>query len=177
MLCIIHKWFISRSLDTGKKLPAFVSSHLRRCRGCRDFHHLSGSLSRRLVRDGQVYLRERDEFLNERITSALTAKPEPVTPKRRNPVQIFVPAFAAALFVFVVAMGVILQNTKGRSPGTGSDPLTGLSELVPAKTTSLPEIVGRVESPMTSEMTGLKQSVDSAAKFLISCLDIKINPE
>ncbi|MFC2155361.1 hypothetical protein ACFLRB_02570 [Acidobacteriota bacterium] len=177
MLCIIHKWFVSRSLDTGKKLPGFVSSHLRHCGGCREFHQLSGSLSRRLARDGEVYLLERDEFLNERINSALTAKPQPVVVKKRNPAQIFVPAFAAALFVFVVAMGVILQNTKGVAPGANTNPLTGISELVPGKRASLPEIVGRVESPMESEMTGLKKSVGSAAKFLISYLDIKINPE
>lgn len=177
MLCVIHKWFVSRSLDTGKTLPGFVSSHLRHCSGCRDFHHLSGTLSRRLVQDAEIFLLERDEFLNERINTALTAKPKPVVVKRRNPAQIFVPAFAAALFVFVVAMGVILQNSKGRAPGTDPNPLTGLSELVPGKTASLPEIVGRLETPMESEMSGLKKSVDSAAKFLISCLDIKINPE
>ncbi len=177
MLCIIHKWFVSRSLDTGKKLPGFVSSHLRHCGGCRNFYHLSGSLSRRLARDGEVYLRERDEILNERINSALTAKPEPVVVKKRNPMQIFVPAFAAALFVLVVAMGIILQNTKARAPGANPNPLNGLAKLVPGETISLPEIAGRVQSPMESEMTGLKQSVGSAAKFLISCLDIKINPE
>jgi hypothetical protein len=29
---------------------------------------------------------------------------------------------------------------------------------------------------MEAEMSGLKETMNSAAKFLISCLDIKINP-
>ena len=175
MFCMITKWFISRSLDTGKKLPGFVTHHLQSCADCRNFHTLSGSLTQRLTRDGGVILRERDDALNERIHSSLAPEPQPVVVKRRKPSHIFVPAFAAALFVLVVAMGVVLQDRTPGAPGSDQNPLTGLSGLLPEKA-SLPELVGRVESPMETEMSGLKQTVNSAAKFLISCLDIKIDP-
>jgi hypothetical protein len=172
---MINKWFISRSSDTGKKLPGFVTRHLRSCSGCQKFSRLSGLLAQRLIRDGGVLLRERDDLLNERINSSLGPEPRPIITMKRKPFHIFVPAFAAALFILVVAMGVILQNTHPGPTLPGQNPLTGLSGLVSGNAT-LPELVRRVESPMESEMSGLKQTVNSAAKFLISCLDIKITP-
>lgn len=182
MFCFFHKWFISRTLDVGNRLPGFVSRHLGHCRECRDFYRLSGSLAPRLSHDAAEFLLERKDLLDERINSALASRREPeqnrepVFNRRRTPLFAPVPLLAAALLVLAVAIGLILQTIPPGTTGNDQNPFSSLSEIRLGKT-SLPEIIGRVESPIESEMTGLKQTVNSATEFLLSCLDIKINRE
>jgi len=178
MVCFIYKWFISRALDLGQGLPGFVTRHIHRCKTCREFSHLSEMLNQGLVKGASQFLREskRDDSLNEKILSALAAKPGLVLPKRRTFLSAAfpVPVLAAAVVVLVATIGIILQTIPSRVLNTGQDLMNGLSEFG-IKKTSLQDIVGRVESPLEAEMQELKQSVNSAAEFLISNLDIRID--
>lgn len=178
MFCFIYKWFISRALDLGKGLPGFVTRHVRHCKTCREFSHLSQLLNRELVREAPQFLRQskRDDSLNEKILSALTFKAGPVVPKKRGRLRspFRVPALAAAVVVLVVTIGIIWQTIPSRVPNTGGEIMNDLSELE-IGSVSWQDMVGGVESPLETEMQELKQSVHSAAEFLISNLDIKID--
>lgn len=182
MFCFIYKRLISRYLDMGNsrgEMPAFVARHVRRCDTCRKFHRLSQSLGRRLVADRSRFLRgsKNVDSLNEKIISALVTTPVP-TPRRR-PVggrfRLPVPVMAAALVVLVVTLGIIFQ-VGVRAPGAGEDMAIGL-EAIDFNKISLPEIVGRVESPIEAEMNSLKQSMKSAAEFISSVVDVELGPQ
>ncbi len=181
MFCFIHKWFVSRSLDTGESLPGFVVRHLAGCAECRNFERLSGSLANRLSQDAQALIRQHDDFLNERINSALAAgagkrvtQPFKASP-RRNPLLAPVPLLAAALLVIAVITGIIWQTIGDGQPGPGRERSLIAADFEIGKT-SLVEIAGRVQSPMAREMTALENTVKSAAGFIEECLDLKISP-
>jgi hypothetical protein len=171
MFCFINKWLISRSLDLGKRLPALVSCHLGHCRSCREFYRLSESISRRLSREAAEFIRKRDNRLNEKILSALTAKSTPRLVSRFRPWPL--PILAAASVVLVVAIGIVVLTTPGAAPVIDKNPLDDLSQLGIART-SLPEIAARLESPIDSEMQELTQSIKSASDFLLSCVDVQL---
>ena len=180
MFCNIYKWLISRSLDSGKGVPGIVSRHLGRCRGCREFSRLSQSLDRKLVGDASRFLQKStvNDSLNKKIILALAVKQPPVKFQRRRFLAAPVPALAAAVIVLAVAVGIILQTVTGpvKAPGTTNDIINDLSEfsIIDA---SFREAVGGIESPMETEIHELKQTLNSAAEFIISGLDIKIDQE
>ena len=174
MFCFIYKWIISWALDSGKGLPGAANHHIGRCSGCREYTRLSGLLATRLSQDAPGFLqRGHDSYdtLNIKITSALDAKSPPqLTPMRRF---YFMPkpALAAALVVLAVAIAVIFQVIPFTAPGTGERSINDLSESIvknPLK------VIEQVESPIESEIRSLGQSINSAAKFLVSRLDVKI---
>jgi hypothetical protein len=177
MFCFINKWLISRSLDLGKRLPALVTRHLGHCRSCREFYRLSESISRRLSREAAEFIRKRDNRLNEKILSALTAKSTPRLAPRFPRFPRFrpwpIPILAAASVVLVVAIGIVILTTPTAAPLIDKNPLDELSQLGIART-PLPEIAARLESPIDSEMQELRQSIRSASDFLLSCLDVQL---
>ena len=177
MFCNIYKWFISRSLDLGKKVPGFVSGHLRRCPACREFSRISESLNQRLADDASRFLHEStvNDSLNKKIISALAVKQRPKKTERRRFLTAPLPALAAAVVVLAIAVGIILQTIPAKAPGTTND-MMNLSEFS-ITNTFFQDAVGDIESPMETEILELKQSLDSAAEFLISGLDIQINQE
>lgn len=180
MFCFIYKWYISRALDLGKGLPGFVTRHLRDCSACREFSRLSQTLDRGLVQDASQFLqkghRNDPDPLSEKIIAALPARPLPLRAKKRHflPALFPAPVLAAAVIVAAVSIGIIFLTNPANVPGPAQNLINGLTELGIGKT-SLPDIAGRVESPIETEILELKQSVDSAAEFLIANLDIKLD--
>ncbi len=168
-----YRWMISQALDSGKGLAGVVTRHIRHCKACGDFYRLSQSLNHKLVQEGSGFLKESNDTLNEKIISALVTKSTPPLTKSR--IHLPIPALTAALVVLAVTVGIILQTipVNVNTPSTNKNPLSALSEFDIAKV-SFKEIIGRIESPIESEMLDLKQSIKSAAEFLISCLDVKI---
>ena len=51
MLCSLYKWYVSRSIDLGKPLPAFLSRHGLRCQACREFTDFCTTFESRAARD------------------------------------------------------------------------------------------------------------------------------
>jgi len=173
MFCFIYKWMISQALDSGKDLAGVVTRHIQHCSACGDFYRLSQSLNHTLVREASRFLGESNDTLNEKIISAIDTRSAPRLTKRRIPLPIS--ALAAALVVVAVTVGILLQTipVNVNTSISNKNPLNELTEFDIANI-SLKEIIGRVESPIESEMLYLKQSITSASEFLISCLDIKI---
>lgn len=174
MFCFVYKWMISWSLDSGKELPGSVNRHIVGCTSCREFARTSAELAARLTRDAPGFLQRSHDTLDSKITSALDGKPgHRLTPKRRfhfSPV----PVLTAALVVLLVTIAIIFQVIPITSPAPGESSIAEPPGTAIAKN-PLP-ILKKIESPIESEMNKLGKSINSAAKFLVSRLDIKISP-
>ncbi len=118
MLCSVHRWFISGSLDTGKPVPAIVRRHLTLCPSCKDFETSAHVMGNRLVEHGQTLLTHSHQGLEERIVSSLpgaiardsksgvtstTTKMETFFEMSRSYLR---PAMAAAVLLMVVSLGL-----------------------------------------------------------------------
>ena len=173
MFCFIYRWMISQALDSGKDSAGVVTRHIQHCSACRNFYRLSQSLNHKLVREAPGFLRESNDTLNEKIISALDTRPAPRLTKRR--IRLPIPALAAALVVVAVTVGILFQTipVNVNTSSTNENPLNFLTEF-DITHISLKDMMGRVKSPMESEMLYLKQSITSASEFLISCLDVQI---
>jgi hypothetical protein len=177
MFCFIYKWIISWALDSGKGLPGIVNRHIGRCSNCREFARVSGLLATRLTRDAPGFLqRNHDTYdtLNIKITSALDTKSPQLTLRRRFNFMPR-PALAAALVVLTVAIAVIFQVIPFNAPGPGENSIDDLSDSIIVKNPL--QVIEQVESPIESEIRSLGQSINSAAEFLVSCLDVKIGQQ
>ncbi len=177
MFCFIYQWLISWALDSGKELPGAANRHLGRCSKCRELARLSGLLNTRLTQDAPGFLQKKHdtfEWLNIKITSALDTKtPMPFTRRwsfNSRP-KLALAAATVVLVVLAAIIAVIFQVIPFTGPGKVQDSSITL-ESVTIKNPL--QVIQKVESPMESEMRSLGNSVHSAAKFLVSCLDVKI---
>ena len=178
MICFIYKWIISWVLDSGKELPGAVTRHIDRCGSCREFARVSGSLAARLTRDAPGFLQKNhdtNEWLNIKISSALDTK-TPTYSIRKQRFN-FMPklALTAALVLIAVITAVIFLAIPFTTPTPAEPSINELSNPVTAENPL--KIIQQVESPIESEMHSLGKSLNSAAKFLVSCLDVKIGQE
>lgn len=171
MFCSIYKWFISQALDSGKPFSSLVSRHLRRCTACREFAQFSESLQQRSVQDTDDILKGYDKTLDEKIISGLSKNPEPREISARKPV--FIPVVAAASAVLIITISVIWLTAPKSSQ---LDPLKTIYEF-DINQASLENKLASIESPLQEEIKGLRQTLNSTAKFLVSCLEYGIGEE
>lgn len=165
MFCSLYKWFISRAVDSGKPVSGFVGRHLRGCAACREFAEFSESIIQRSVQDTADILKGHDGALDEKIISRLSKSPEPKEESTRKPV--FYPAAAAVSAVLIIAIIIILLTT----PESRSlDPLRAIYEF-DINQASLEKKIVAIESPLEEEINGLREALNSTAKFLVSCLE------
>ncbi|MGD2087220.1 MAG: hypothetical protein PVH61_13635 [Candidatus Aminicenantes bacterium] len=179
MFCFIYKWMISWAMDSDKRLPGIVNRHIDRCSSCREFARLSGPLATRLTQDAPGFLQknhETNDRLNVKITAALDTKTPTQLTRRQRFNFLPKPALAAVLVLAVVAIAVILQVIPFTAP---APPVERSSNDLPKSVTikNPLQILAKVESPIESEMRSLGQSINSATKFLVSRLDVKIGQQ
>jgi hypothetical protein len=178
MFCFIYKWMISWALDSGKGLPGPANRHIDRCGSCREFARLSGFLAARLTQDAPGFLQKNHDtydWLNIKITSALDTKTPTQLTQRKRFNFMPKPALAAALVLVAVIIAVIFQVIPFTAPTPVERSINDLSESVTVKNPL--KVIQQVESPIETEMRSLGQSINSAAKFLVSRLDVKIGQQ
>ena len=165
MFCLMYKWFISRAVDSGKPVFPLVRRHLRGCSACREFAQVSESIIQRSAQDTADILEGHDSALDEKIISGLSKAPATKTPSARK--SVLIPSVAAASAVILITIGVILLSSPQSSP---LDSLRAVYAF-DIDQASLEEKMVAIESPLTEEFQGLRQTMNSTAKFLISCLE------
>lgn len=204
MRCMIYRWLISRILENeidnidkkdidkkdidkkDKRFPGYVKRHMERCHSCRTFAKLSRTIPARLNKDAKNIFnttdsKNRAENLSERVTSALQLEPNPrKVPAKRHPRRVPVLVPAMAVFIVVIITGYLLNVIPGLGPAKKSTPTVqpGLQLPQIAEISDRPilaSFVNRVESPIKSEMNELEQEVESAAKYVFSCLDPQLD--
>ena len=87
MWCFIHKWNISRAIDSGKPPAGLTKRHLDRCASCREFSRLSGDLEKRLATDAAALIEGADSSLAGRVmpTAAVGGPVESLSPAPSRP--------------------------------------------------------------------------------------------
>ncbi|MCK4760573.1 MAG: hypothetical protein KAW12_00140 [Candidatus Aminicenantes bacterium] len=175
MFCSIYKLLISQAEDTGKGLPGFVTRHLHRCDDCREFSRVSVSLTHRLTEEAGEFFQGRDKGLEERIISAVDRERKTQPVLRRRPYFLPRPVLAATVLVLAVSLGIIFQVIPPGDAGTNNNLFNGLTVLeLKLPEAPIEDIAVRVESPMTSELDGVKETVESGVKFIATVLDFNI---
>ena len=178
MLCFIYQWIISWALDSGKELPGAANRHIDRCSKCREFARLTGFLAARLTQDAPGFLQknhETAEWLNIKISTALDTKTPAQSIRRQHFHFMPKPALVAALVLVAVVITAIFLVAPFTAPAPGRLSIDDLPKPITVKNPL--QIIEKVESPMEAEMRSLGKSIDSAAKFLVSCLDVKIGQQ
>ncbi len=171
MFCSIYKWLISQALESGKPAASLVRRHLRRCASCREFALFSDSLEKRSAQDLNEVLKGYDEALDKKILLKLSKSPEQEESRSRKPVLIPSVAAAAALLVLTISI-IWLTAPKSSQPNL----LESIYEF-DINQTSLENKIVSIESPLVEEIKGLRETLNSTAKFLVSCLEQGIGEE
>ncbi len=173
MFCFIYKWFISRSMDTGKPVPGFILRHLGHCKSCKCFAEIGQVVNERLVHDTPGILVDSRDSLSERITAAVHNSPTPALGRPFKPRQrSFRLAFSTLAATLLIVAGVWWFS--------GSTPPTPTNEnlntfAIPSIKTMLTNVGTEVESPLATELNGLKEALHSTTKFIVSNMDFGIS--
>ena len=182
MLCALSRWMVSRSEDTGKKLPRMVERHVGRCPACGAFVRASMAVASRLRSERAAYLAQAPDFAVELDAAALRTRPDrrgvEAAPKR-SPRFLFglrpLPVAAAALLLVVAA--VIIFRTGRPTPSLNPQDLAAARATIKSLTSAPAElrgVVGEAESSLDKERRVLERSLASAADYLQARLNIKI---
>lgn len=178
MFCFIYKWMISRAMDSGQEPYRAVKRHITHCGNCREFARVSDSLASSLARDATGFLQKNlDKFdsLNMRIMTAIDLKSPPRIKPRFN--FRLLPTLATSVLILVITITIGLQFIPSTDPKPGEVSSTTLNQPGTEIVNNSLKIIEKVESPIESELNSLKDSINSAADFLVSCMDIKIGTQ
>jgi hypothetical protein len=177
MWCFIHKWNISRAIDSGRPPAGLTRRHLEKCASCREFFRISGDLEKRLASDAVSLTGSADAALARRMMPSATAGTpvESLTPAPSR-LRFFRlrPVWAAAASLAVVAGISLLWTVTQRSAKMPPlDPLFNLD----APRAYLENALQKADSPYQKEIQELKQAIESTADYLVSRLDVNLGPE
>jgi hypothetical protein len=169
MWCLVHKWKISRALDSGKPLTGLTKRHLRRCDSCREFAESSEKMGRQLREDAAALVGGIDRSMGDRMRSALNEQiritaSAPSRPKMAS----WRPVLAAAVSLVVIGISVVWLVTSRPRQMPRLDPLFSLE----SPQAYLENAVQKVESPYQKEIAELEKALKSTADFLRARLDI-----
>ncbi|MCK4625234.1 MAG: hypothetical protein KAV00_07985, partial [Phycisphaerae bacterium] len=127
MFCILHRWFISRSMDTVKPLPWMVDRHVRRCRECAHFRQQCLGMAVRLndeayLGDLSVLPKLHEEILRRCRPVRESSGESTVAARRLN---LWRPAVAwTAAAMVVLAVGIFLYSRFQTTP-QNTHPING----------------------------------------------------
>ncbi len=171
MLCALSRWMVSRSEDTGKKLPGVVERHIGRCPACGAYVRASMALASRLRSERDGYLGKVPEFAVDLEAAALRARPSRRFLFGLRPLPV-----AAAALVMVAAAVVIFEVTRP-APTPNPQEMAAARAAIKSLTSAPAELggaVGQAESSLDKERRILEKSLVSAADYLQARLNIKV---
>lgn len=188
MFCILHRWFISRSMDTVKPLPWVVDWHVRRCRECAHFRQQCLGMAERLsdeacLDDFSVSPELRAKILR-RCRPTPKSSGESTTPARRLHLRRSAVAWTAAAMV-MLAVGVFLYSRFQATPqnthpinGQGAEPPAWLFTASPlsAVSDSASVVENALRRPAENEIRLLRQDGKAAAEFILACIPLDLDP-
>lgn len=183
MLCRISRWMISRSQDTGAKMPRAVERHVGRCRDCGAFARATMSVASRLRSERAAFLDKVPDFPLDLGADRASVEMAPRTAQRasRAPRRLVfglrpLPAAAAAL-ILVAVSGIIVARATRRPVAANPQDLAAMRTAFKNLTSApegIPGVLGQAESSLDKERQVLERSLVAAADYLQSRLNIKI---
>jgi len=186
MFCSLHRWKISRSLDSGRPLPKRTAAHLRRCAACREFHEQCAGLAERLATDAPAAAGEVSPELHAEILRRCLGV-APVPARRRHRLDAtrgsarrlrVGAAFAAAavLLLGLVAAWLALRPTTTQAPPVLAEQNEPVRYLVSGRAfADVAEIEDALDDPLAEEMRRLEADGKAAVEFLAACVPIDMD--
>jgi len=171
MICSISKWLISGAFDSHREVPGFLRSHIHRCASCRNFIQFSRTLEKRAAEDARFIIQETPDSLQEKVKSQPI---HPVEQKRQNwRSRKLIPVVSVSLATTLLAVFLLFLPSQAPSPSLGLDSffMFGRNSLLGE---TLQKLASQIESPYDAEWNSLKKNVKSAADYLRTQLDLKI---
>ena len=182
MFCTISRWMISRSEDSGKRVPRPIERHIARCAACGGFARASASLRSRLREERSAWLAKVPDFPVDLGRDLETTKRGARTvgvrrPGSRRLLLGLRPLPAAAIVLVVAAAALVLFQVVPKGPTPSARDRASARAAIKSLT-SAPEgfqgAVGKAESSLEREGRILKESLSSAVEYLQARLNIKI---
>jgi len=174
MKCSIHRWNISRALDSGEPLDSLTKHHLVHCEACREFLRVGEEMGRRLADDASFLLKDERPALNDRVQRALDEPGLAATPPRsRLKLLRLRPVLAAAALLVVFGLSIIWV---ARSRPDGMPQLDPLLQLKTGRA-NLVSALQRAESPYQKAISELRKTLKSTADNLAARFDIGLGGE
>ena len=188
MFCILHRWFISRSMDMVKPLPWVVDRHVRRCRACAHFRQQCLGMAERLsdeacLGDFSVSPELHEEILR-RCRPVRESSGESTTVVRRLHLRRPAVAWTAAAMV-MLAVGVFLYSRFQTTPqnphpinGQKDEPPAWLFTAAPlsAVSDSASVVENALRRPTENDIRLLRQDGETAVEFLLACIPLDLDP-
>lgn len=165
MKCSLHRWNISKALDSREPLGRLTKLHLVHCEACREFLRLTEDMGRRLADDASLLLgNDARPALNNRVQQALDEpwKPASTPPLSRPKLLQLRPVLAAAALLAVVGVSLIWMV---RPRPAGMPQLEPLLQIESGRA-NLVSALQRAESPYQQEIRELKKTLRSTADYL-----------
>lgn len=187
MFCILHKWFISRSMDTARPLPRLVARHLSRCQACARFARQCLDIAARLSSEAHLETsNEVSEELHAKILrrcrpAAGLARERTAAPRLLRLPRPAVALTAAAAIVLLAVAGVYFYP-KSAPPveGSGVSPAKPQAVawlLMPRPLSAGSSVIENVfQRPVEDEIRLLQQDGRAAVEFLLACIPLEIDP-
>ena len=188
MLCILHRWLISRSMNVDGPLPRRVIKHIHRCPACKSFHDHCRALADHLPKEAD---RQRPKVSAELHTEIIGKCYGPV-PKTEPPVRLEMnirrrrwalpPAIAAGVVLLAILAIHLYHGAEPSRPESASggrvavvnpEPMGWLLDGLDAGTTAY--IEDSLQGPLQEEINLLKQDGKAGAEFLLACLPLDID--
>jgi hypothetical protein len=176
MWCSIHKWNISRAIDSGKPPAGWTRRHLEKCASCREFSRVSRDLEKRLAADAPVLIGSADATLAGRVIPKVAAAGpnDSLSPAqgRTSPYRLRPAWAAAASLVVVVGISLIWVVTSHPAKIPPLDPLFKLD----GPRAYIESALQKAEAPYQEEVLELKKTLESTADYLVGRLDVNLGP-
>ena len=178
MICVLSKWRISSSLDSGKEIPGYVRNHLKKCRSCREFYQFSQTLEEKAASDAASVIRETPDSVLDKIKSTVFTHPQPQAKSKR--LRFLVPVVSISVAAVLITVFVFFRPDQSPppQPGGGLSLLTGADSVLFGRDStpgeSVQNLASQLESPYDTEWLSLKNAVKSATDHLSSRIDLKI---
>ena len=183
MFCILHRWFISQSIDLIRPLPRRVERHLRQCPGCTSFRERSEAMADQLSEESQWRRLEVSAELHGRIMRKLqedSAAARVVIDARRLWLRL-APVIATAAVLLVIVTIHLYSGTEPKERGSGRMAANGINQVAflavgeSFKVESVSSIEAALQRPMQEEIRLLGQDGKAAAEFLLACIPLDID--
>lgn len=177
MFCWFFKLTISHVCDTGRPLWPITQKHLNKCTHCREFYNFCLSIAEELPAEADRLSHDFHTVLHQRIQHYINEISTDVTYTR---IKVWSIGIAAVLTVIILLSGISLftnhQETQVLENQNNPDIVSVTNELEKlfASGIELTKANAAIENPIMTELQNLTASTQSAASFLLACVDVDI---
>lgn len=171
MFCWYFKYLISRAADSNRQLSQRTRNHIEHCEMCRKFYSLCRSMDAGLKQQAESTDSKLSGRLRQRIINS-------VSKKKVKTYKVGIrlrPVLAAAAVIAVVLAGIFVLNLNKESirPERHID-FPGNIQVLINRGLAM-DVPGLIESPLATEIDNIEEDTESAVRFLIDCVSMRIN--